>query len=113
MSRAFAAAFDLIKMNHLNATYGAALFDALLMKALDDGVLRKNIQDYMHMSLGELTDLPPDEKEYAFTLLQQHLAAQPKATEDPEGETPAPEDAVPEPVAKAFYSVMNDYFGLL
>lgn len=110
MSRAFDAAFDLIKMNHFNATYGPALFDALLMKAVNDGVLRKNIQDYMHMSLGELADLPPDEKEYAFTLLQQHLAAQPKATENPEGSTPAPEEAVPEPVAKAFYALMDAHF---
>jgi hypothetical protein len=112
MSRAFDEAFSLIKMNHLTSTYGVELFDEMLVKAFYDGELRKNIEDYMHMSLGELADLPPDEKEYAFTLLQQHLAAQPKATADPQAEAPAQEEAPPEPVAKAFRALLDAHFGL-
>jgi len=112
MSRAFDEAFDVLKMNHLASTYGVELFDEILVKAFYDGELRKNIEDYMQMSLGELADLPPEEKEHAFKLLQQHMAAQPKATADPQAEAPAQEEAPQEPVAKAFRALLDAHFGL-
>ena len=108
MSRAFDSAFEIIKMNHLKATYGAvALFDSILMKAREDEILRKNLEDYMQMSMAELTALPPDEKEYAFNLIQAARAGvnpspppNPEnlvSTEDPQGQATMPK----KPMAKA------------
>ena len=111
MSRAFDKAFSILKMNHLTSTYGVALFDEMLVKASYDGELRKNLEEYLQMSMGELADLPPEEKEYAFNLIQQHRAAQPKATADPQAEAPAQEES-PEPMAKAFRALLDAHFGV-
>lgn len=108
MSRAFDTAFDMLKMDHFVATYGAALFDSLLAKAQDDSVLRKQLEEYLNMSMGELADLPPDEKEYAFKLIQEHRAQQPKSVADPQGEAPMPtEDQTP--MQKAFDVVVSNF----
>lgn len=125
MSSAFDAAFDVIKMSHLSATYGVALFNEVIAKAHYDGELRKRLEDYLDMSLAEIAALPPDEKEYAFNLIQQNmarnqgyinpedktpLAQPPKATENPQGEAPMPEE--PEPMQKAFRALLDHHFFL-
>ena len=117
MSRAFDSAFEIIKMNHLKATYGAvALFDSILMKAREDEILRKNLEDYMQMSMAELTALPPDEKEYAFNLIQAARAGvnpspppNPEnlvSTEDPQGQATMPK----KPMTKALDAFFNAEF---
>ena len=117
MSRAFDSAFEIIKMNHLKATYGAvALFDSILMKAKEDEILRKNLEDYMQMSMAELTALPPDEKEYAFNLIQAARAGvnpspppNPEnlvSTEDPQGQATMPK----KPMTKALDAFFNAEF---
>ena len=107
MSRAFDSAFDIIKMNHLRANYGAALFDSILMKAMEDDVLRKNLEDYMNMSMAQLMALPSEEKEHALNLIQAARGgvdpspppnpAGLMSTKDPQGETIVPK----KPMAKA------------
>lgn len=116
MSRAFDSAFDIIKMNHLRANYGAALFDSILMKAMEDDVLRKNLEDYMNMSMEELIALPPEEKEHAFNLIQAARSgvdpspppnpANLVSTEDPQGEATMPK----KPMAKALDAFFNAEF---
>lgn len=116
MSRAFDTAFDMIKMNHLRASYGAALFDSILMKAMEDDVLRKNLEDYMNMSMEELIALPPEEKEHAFNLIQAARSgvdpspppnpANLMSTKDPQGEATMPK----KPMAKALDAFFDAEF---
>lgn len=116
MSRAFDTAFDIIKMNHLRANYGAALFDSILMKAMEDYVLRKNLEDYMDMSMEELIALPPEEKEHAFNLIQAARSgvdpspppnpAGLMSTKDPQGEAMMPK----KPMAKALDAFFDAEF---
>jgi len=116
MSRAFDSAFNIIKMNHLRANYGAALFNSILMKAMEDDVLRKNLEDYMNMSMEELVALPPEEKEHAFNLIQAARSgvdpspppnpANLVSTEDPQGEAEMPK----RPMAKALDAFFNAEF---
>jgi len=110
MSSAFDAAFDIVKMNHFSTVYGVALFDELISKAMHDDELRKGVEEYLQMSMGELADLPPEEKAHAFNLLQQHMAQQPKATANPQGEAPMPQEA--EPLQKAFRALLDHHFFL-
>lgn len=126
MSSAFDDAFDLLKMEHFNALYGADLFDSILFKAQTDGILRKKLSDYTGMTIGQLVNLPPEEKMRAFRMLQEHIQNQPKDMDEPKGEMDLEDDAVevgdrpeePEMVtpkreafSKAVEAYMSSYFG--
>ncbi len=114
MGRAFDTAFAVIKMDYFTANHAATLFDLLLIKASDDNVLRGKVEDYLNMSFADLIELSPDEKEYAFALIREHMASRPKSMVNPQGTvTEEEEEEVPEEVAKAVNEVISYHYGLL